>query len=92
MVRIATFAFSAVWRVVSEANGPFSAGPGPDKTGAELFVKSTDVLVLISALALIALGLVAVALIAPVALFLFAAAGAIGLNRQARRWRAADAI
>ncbi|MEQ1931866.1 MAG: hypothetical protein ABL957_15225 [Parvularculaceae bacterium] len=39
-----------------------------------------------------AVALVAVALFAPLALLLFGVAGAIGLNREVRRWRAAGPV
>lgn len=57
-----------------------------------MFLKSTDALILVALLCLGALGLVAVALFAPLALALFAVAGAVGLNRQVKRWRAAGPV
>lgn len=80
-----------MWRTVTE--NPLLVPPGgPAHAGGGMFLKSTDALILVALLCLGALGLVAVALFAPLALALFAVAGAVGLNRQVKRWRAAGPV
>lgn len=64
----------------------------PTGQAGGVLLKSTDALTFVAVLCLGALGLVAVALFAPLALALFAVAGAVGLNRQVGRWRAAGPV
>lgn len=79
----------SVWRMT---NQNFGGLPQPIQIPGGAFRLSTDALTLIALVGACALALVAVALLAPLALLAFVIAGAIGLNREVRRWRAAGPI
>jgi Flp pilus assembly protein TadB len=78
-------------RSVTEELRPHFDLSGPDNAGG-LFLKSRDALLFLALLTAAALTMVAVALVAPVALLIFALAGGVGLNRQAKRWRTAEPV
>lgn len=80
-----------MWRTVTE-NPAIPTRAGRHYPAGGILLISTDALIFAALLCLGAMALVAVALFAPLALGLFAVAGAIGLNRQVRRWRAAGPI
>lgn len=80
-----------MWRTVTDNPALLPPAGRPQAAGG-ILLKSTDALTLVALLCLGAVALVAVALVAPLALGLFAVAGAIGLNRQVRRWRAAGPV
>lgn len=81
-----------MWRSVTQKSESRLSLPVPAGPSRGVLIQSTDALMLIALLGAGAVALVAVALFAPLALLLFGVAGAIGLNREVRRWRAAGPV